>query len=107
LGSMLVVVAADADDLRPRDHGREQCGVGQRDPLPRRLEPREHGVAGENDEITLVDDAVPDAFAVTETRDLHPHSLARASAHSRVTGGRRWCLSTPYRRSRWISNLAG
>src|SRR5690606_3397325 len=37
------------------------------------------GVSGEHDEVRLVDDAVPDAVTVAETRDLHPHSLSSRS----------------------------
>ncbi|MBG9885161.1 hypothetical protein ABE10_00880, partial [Bacillus toyonensis] len=87
LGRVVMVVLPDADDLRTRDHRREQRGVGQRNALPRRLEAREHRIAGEHHQLLLVDDAELDAAVVAEPRDLHSPSLSSGAAPSPIPSG--------------------
>ena len=83
LRRVLAVVAADADDLRARDDGREQRDVGERHALPRRLVPGEHRVALEDDELAVVDDPEADGVVVAEARDPHRISLAHGAAPAR------------------------
>ena len=85
LRGVLAVVAADADELRTRDDGREQRDIGERHALARRLVSGEHRVAGEDDELTAVDDPEPDDVVVAEARDPHrdqPSEAARSPTRS-------------------------
>ena len=76
VGAVLGVVQADADHLRARDHRGEETCLGERDAFARRLEPGEHGIAREHDELVVIDDAVARVTPGAEARDSHPSSLA-------------------------------
>ena len=58
--------------------GASSFDVGKRHPLPRGVVSAEHGVAGEHDEMVVVDDPESRVATGTETRDFHPVSLTPA-----------------------------
>src|SRR5690606_11994672 len=73
LGGVLGVVASDADDLRARDHRREQADVCDRDALPGGLQAAVDRVALDGDQLVavLVQDAVLRVLSRDESCEAH------------------------------------
>src|SRR5690606_17236373 len=86
--AVLGVVEPDADDLGARDHRCEQPRIRKRHPLAGGGETGEHRIAGEHDQVVIVDDAEPWVASRAETCDSHAESLAPPAARScrRATG---------------------